>query len=278
MPKGDLFSAATYVLCFMVPKFFGLQSLRYDLNVDRLVPSRPLLIICNLCGLLFIIIYPFAATKIIENRTLRDNENNSMGQIMDVAQYVIWYVLSVCVFIRQMFMSKLQMKVVNRFIKFYRLCESLGEEKMEVDELLYPFILRGIYSYLGYAILNCLVLTYFFGDLSHVNFVYKFAFFIPNIAITTTTIRFHTGIMQLTICGKRINRQFGNCIECINTANNKSSSEFKRICTSAMERFDYLTMYHAEWYEIARMMEKGLSLLMTLTVTNAFWILTTTVN
>lgn len=275
--KIDVFTVVCNVLSFLLPRYFGLLSLSYDFKAGRLIPSLPWLIVCNLSGILFIGIYPFAATAIVKNRALRDNEDNGIGRIMDVSQYVIWYVLSVSVYIRQMYFSKQQMHLMNRVISFYRECETLCEEKVQVGEFLYPFILRGIYSYCGYAILNSLILVYFFDDLSQVNFIYKIAYFVPNIAITTTTIRFHSGVMQLTICGRCINRAFSQCIERVNAAHNKSSAEFEQVCSLAMERFDLLTTYHEEWYKVARLMEKGLSLLMLFTVTNAFMNLTSTV-
>lgn len=228
-------------------------------------------------GLLFIGIYPFAAAAVIKNRSLRDSEDNGIGRIMDVSQYVIWYVLSVSVFVRLMYFSKQQMLLANRIIAFYRQCEVLHGEKLYVVEFVYPLILRGVYSYCGYALLNYLMLVYFFDDLSEVNIIYKIAYFMPNIVITTTTVRFHTSVMELTICGRRINWAFNECIESVNAAHNKSVAEFAQICSSATERFESLTTYHAEWYKVTRMVESGVSLLMLFTVTNVFMNLTATV-
>lgn len=273
-PKQDLFSVAITILCFQVPRFFGMLSLRYDSNAGCLVPSRIWFSVCNLIGVLFVGIYPFAATEIVKNCTLRESENNDIGRIMDVSQYVIWYVLSVSVFIRQMYFSKQQMQLINHVITFYRQCETLSEEKIHVAEFMYPLILRGIYSYCGYAILNCLILMYFFDDLTEVHLVYKIAYFMPSIVITTTMIRFHSGVIQLTICGRRINWALSDCIENVNAAYKKSTPEFEQVCASAVERFESLTTYHAEWYKIARQMEKGLPLLMLSTVINAFMNLT----
>lgn len=275
--EQDLFTVTSRILCFTVPRFFGLLSLRYDSYTEQLAPSRLWFIICNLVGISFIGIYPFAVVEIIKNRTLRNNEDNGIGRIMDVSQYVIWYVLSVSVFIRQMYFSRPQMHLINGIIKFYRQCEVLCEGRVHVVEFIYPLILRGIYSYCGYAILNLLILMYFFDDLSDVTLIYKIAYFMPNFVITTTTIRFHSGVMQLTICGRRINWAFSDCIESVNAAHNKSAAEFAQVCSSATERFELLITYHAEWYKAARMMESGLSLLMLFTVTNAFMNLTSTV-
>lgn len=276
-PKTDLFTVACFILNFLVPRYFGLLSLRYDFYTERLVASRLWLIICNLSGLLFIGIYPFAAIEIVKCRTLRYNEDNGIGRIMNVSQYVISYVLSVSIFIRQMFFSKHQMYLVNLVIMFYRRCEKLSEVNVHIDEFVYPLILRGIYSYCGSAALNCLMLTYFFDDLSQVNLIYKIAYFMPSIVITMTTITFHSGVMQLTICGRHINRAFSQCIESVNAAHKKPTAEFEQVCSSATERFDLLTTYHVEWSKLARMMEKQLSLLMLFTVTNTFMHLTSTV-
>lgn len=275
MPRRDLLTDARYVFDVFIPRCFGLLPLRYNVNTKQFVPSRPGLIACNLCGLLFICIYPLAVFELLKNRPLRENEDSMVGRIMIASHYVFMYVLSLSVFLRQMFFSTSQMHSMNRSIKFYQQCNTLCE--IDVGEFIYPFILRGICSYFGYATINYFVLFYFYGDLSHVNWVYKFLFFMPYVVISSTMIRFHSGAMHLTICGRRLNHAFNHCIESINAAHDKPAAELDEVCTSAMTRFDYLTWFHGEWCEIARSMEKGLSLLMLLIVTNALMNLTQTV-
>lgn len=277
--RKDVFTVTSKVLDICVPRCFGLLPLRYKSNTERLVPSRLWLIVSNLCGLLFIASYPFAKIEIYKNRTVRSlSEESGFIRHMLIAQYIIFYVLSSGIFIRQMWFSKHQMHTLNRNREFYRQCERLNAKKVDVSEFIYPFIFHGFSSYFGYALLNYLAMFHFYGDLLHVNFFYKFLFFMPNIVITTTTMRFHSGVMQLTICGRRLNEAFSRCIRSVNEANNKSMAELELVCASAIERFEYLTMLHAEWYDIARMLEKELSLQMLFTVTNAFTNLTSAVN
>lgn len=233
--------------------------------------------ICNLCAVLFILIYPFAAIALHKNRPRYNSHANIVSRFMLVVQYAVMYLLSVGVLIHYMYFSKYVMHFMNRSIKFYRQCEWLNEDKMHLGKFMYPFILRGIVSYFGYALLNYLSLVYFFGDLSRINLVYKIVYFAPYIVITTMTIHFHAGVVQLTISGRRINQAFSTCIESINVAHDKPSDEFEQICALAMKRFNYLTLHHVEWYEIARMLEKKLSLLMLFTVVNSTYNLTQTV-
>lgn len=280
MPQKDLFSITCYILDFLVPRCFGLFPLRYDFDSDRVVPSRLWLIVCNVCGIMYIVFYPIAAIELNKSRLppALINENNAIDGVLKVSKHVIWYTLSVCVCMRQMWFSKHQMHLINRCMRFYHLCSTLNKEKKDVGEFIYPFILRAVLSYFGFAFLNYLFLVYYFGDLSNVNLFYKALYYVPNIVITTNAINFHSRVVQLTICGRQINRELSRCMESINMAYNKSESEFEEVCASAMKRFDYLTMFHAEWHEIARMVEKRLSLLMLFTVANSISNLTQTVN
>lgn len=273
--KGS-FTSASHILDYLVPRCLGLLPLRYDSNTERFVPSQLWLVVCNVCGLLYIVTYPIAAIEINKYRTT--DEEDSFDQMLIISKFVGWYALSVGILINQMWFSKHQMHLMNRCTRLYRQCRLLSEDKMDAGELVYSFILRSIYSYCGFAILNYMSLMHFFNDLSNVNLFYKILFFAPHIVITTNAISFHSKITSLTICGRCINRAICRCIQNVNEANDKPMEEFEQVCTLAMERFEYLTMFHAEWYEIARLLEKRLSLLMLLTVTNAFWVVTTTVN
>lgn len=276
MPKEDLFEIANYYWDYLVPRCLGLHSIRYDSNTDQFVSSRLWLTVCNVIGFLFIGMYPIAINEIVKHRPLREQEDHVVGRIMIYLHFINLYVLSVSVFIRQMWFSKSQMHSMNRCLKLYRQCKTLSDENMDLRQI-YLFVLRCIYSYFGYILVNCLSLFYFYNDLSNVNLIYKSLFFVPHIVIITTPIRFHLGAMHLTICGRRIYREFSRCIEQIKVTNNEPTDEFEQVCASVMDRFDYLTWFHAEWYEVARLMEKGLSLLMLLIVTSTLNSLTTSV-
>lgn len=278
MPRKDLFSIASHFLDYLVPRTFGLHSLRYDSNTEEFVPSRLWFTVCNLSSLFFIAIYPISMAEITSSRPIRANEDNTVGRFMVVSHFAILYVLSVIVVIRQMWFSEPQIHSINRCLKFYRQCETLNVKEMDIRQFIYPFIFRGIYSYSGHAFINFLSLLVFYNDLSRVSFVSKILYFAPNIIITTAAIRFHSGVMKLTMCGRRINRAFSNCIISINTACNQPTEEFEQVCASAMARFEYLTMFHGEWYEITRIFEKRLSLLMLPIVTSLLNNLTSSVN
>lgn len=264
----DLCTVACYILNFVVPRCFGLFPSRYDSITKRFVPSRLWLTVCSIYGLFFVIIYPFAATALFQNRP--PPHIHSIGRIIMISHLVIPYLLSVGALVRFVYFSMQQMDMMNRCMRFYRHCETLSDENMDVNGLVYPLIFRGIYSHFGYALLNFLLINYLFGDLSRVNWIYKIVYFIPYTMITTATIRFHSGVMQLTICGRRLNHEFHTCIDRINAAHIKSKAELDQMCKSALARFEYLTTTHGEWYEICRILEKELSLMMIFTIINSF--------
>lgn len=278
MPRKDLFTVASHFLDYLVPRTFGLHSLHYNNNTEEFVPSRLWLTVCNLSGLFFIAIYPISMVEITENRPLRANEDNTVGRFMLVSHFAILYVLSVLVVTRQMWFSQPQMHSINRCWTFYRQCETLNVKNLDIRESVYAFIFRGFFSYSGHVLINFMSLFFFYDDLSRVCFVSKILYFAPNIIITTATIRFHSEVMKLTMCGRRINRAFSICIKSINTAYNEPTAEFEQAYVSAMARFEYLTMFHGEWYEITRIFEKSLSLLMLPIATSSFNNLTSSVS
>lgn len=277
-PQRDLLGTTLGILMFLVPQHFGLLSACYDLQVNRLMPSRGRLIFCNLIGHAFICIYPIAVARIMQHRTSLDDDDTGLSRKLEILQHAIMYLLSVVVYVRQMYFSELQMNTVNRGLIFYQRCETLGGDDMNTDKYIYPCIVRAIVSYIGYALLNSLTIFHFYGDLTRVSFVYKIAFFMPNIIITTTTIRFHSAVVLLTAGGSRINRAFRDCIESVNGTQNGMRAKQLRSCQLAAERFEYIVTYHAEWYALAGIMEKVLSTLMLFTCTNNVINLTSSVS
>lgn len=276
--QRDLLATTLSVLNFLGPQKFGLLSAHYDTRVHQLIPSRGWLIFCNLIGHAFICIYPIAIAQIMQHRRSFDDDDSGLSRKIEILPYAIMYLLSVFVYVRQMYFSKHQMNTVNRGLMFYQRCKTLSGHDMNTTNRIYPCILRAIFSHIGYGLLNFLTIFHFYGDLPEVSFVYKIAFFMPNIVITTTTIRFHSAIVLLTAGGRRINEAFNDCIESVNGTQNAMRTKQLRACQLATERFEYIVTYHAEWYAMAGIIEKGLSILMLFTCTNVGINLTSTVS
>lgn len=278
IPRKDLFTVSCYIFNVLVPRCFGFLPLRYDHDTERFNPSQLWLSVCYLSCFLIIGAFPFTAIAFSQIRTVREREvEGGFGRTMIYVHFTVLYVVLVCICVHQMFFSKYQMHLLNRCINFYRQCETLSEDNMDVSQFIYPLIFHGICSYIGFIILNYLALNFYFTYTSHVHLIHKIVHFVPNIVITTNAMSFHLKIISLTICGQRINRELRRCVESINVAHNEPPAGFEQACASAMERFDFLTIFHAEWYETCRMLERGTSLLMLFTVVNSFYNLTETV-
>lgn len=277
-PQRDLLSTTLGFLMFLVPQQLGLLSACYDLQAHRLMPSRRRLIFCNMIGHAFICIYPIAVARIMQHRTSFDDDDTSLSRKLEILQHAIMYLLSVVVYVRQMYFSRLQINTLNRGLIFYERCETLGGDDMNTANYIYPCIVRAIVSYIGYALLNFLTIFHFYGNLAQVSFVYKIAFFMPNIVISSTTIRFHSAVVLLTVGGSRINRAFCDCIESVNRTQHGMRAKQLRSCQLAAERFEYIVTYHAEWYAMSGIMEKGSSILMLFMCTNNVIDLTSSVS
>lgn len=277
-PRNRLLSLSLELFNFSIPRLFGLLSATYNSRAKRLEPSWRWLLFSNLIGHTFICIYPIAVVEIIQYRTSPDGDDSGIKRKIEILQLVMMYLLSVGVFVRQMYFSKHQISVVNRGMKFYQRCQTLCGDDINIVEYSLPYIFRAICSFIGYAMLSVLTICYFYGDLSQVHFIYKIAFFMPNIVITTTTIRFHSAIIMLSVGGRRINQAFCDCIESVNRTAKQPRTKQQRACQLATERFEYIVTFHAEWYAIANNMQKSLTVLMLFIVTNNVISLTSTVS
>lgn len=262
---------------FSVPRLFGLLSARYDLRTNRLVPSRVGLFSSIIIGHSFVCIYPMAVVRMMQHRTNFDGDGSGVSQKVEILQHAITYLVSVAVFVRQMYFPKHQITTLNCGLLFYERCTVLCDVDIKVPKFLLPCVLRTTLSYIGYNLLTFWNIFHSNDDSSQVNLVYKIALFLANIVITTTAIRFHTAIVMLTMSGQRINHAFYDCIENVNRTQNGTRAKQQRACQLAAERFQHITMFHADWHQMAGILEKSPSILLLFTSANILINLVSTV-
>lgn len=272
----DFASWSIDIFYFRVPRLFGLLSSAYD--GQCLTPSWRWLILSNLIGHAFICTYPFAVAQIIGHRVNRyADDGSSMNRNIEIAQHTIMYLLSVAVFVRQMYFAQHQVDFGNRGLEFLRRCKALCTNRVYVADCVNQLIVRAVCSYIGYAFLNSFTIFYLYGDMAEVNFFFKIVFLIPNVAITTTTIRFHAAVMMLTITGRQINRAFRNCFENVNRTATGNRTKQERECCLAADRFDHIMKINTQCHDIASELERTLSILILFTIINNFISTTTSV-
>lgn len=262
---------------FSIPRLFGLLSARYDLDTNRLVPSLIGLFYSIIIGHSFACIYPMAVARIMQHRTHCDGDESGVSQKVEILQHAITYLVSVAVFVRQMYFSKHQITTLNRGWMFYERCGLLCGVDIKTSKYFLSCVLRAIFSYIGYNLLTFWNIFYSYGNSSQVNLICKIALFLANIVITTTTIRFHSAIVMLTLSGRRINHAFHDCIESVNRTQNGTRAKQQRACQLAAERFQHITMFHAKWHQMAGIMEKSPSILLLFTSANILINLVSTV-
>lgn len=267
-----------FLLNFAIPQIFGILPCAYDLKNVCLIPSRKWNCFCGIFGIFFGIVYPLAVLEIMAKRTIRDDDINGISSLIEKLRYIALYLFSLSVYIRLTFYAATQAAYVNGGISFYDRCNKLCGDNVGVKKFLIPYFCRVIYSYVVYAGLNYVSLAYYYGDLSSVNILYKFIYFVPDIVMTSTNVRSHSSILMQTVCCRRINLAFTRCIDSVNKSRNKTHMEQMEACNEASDKFESLTLYQAELIGYARITENILAIIMIFLILNSIMNLTSTVN
>lgn len=276
-PKKSFLLTSIFIINFLIPFLFGLLPLRYDVKKLRLARSRFWYIYCLIMSSLLAFVYPFALLHILNNRM----ENNDIGiaQIVEKLHYCATFVLAISVYIRQIFFTRTLVNFINNGIEYYSRVESaFPNQKIASLEFAIPYIGRAFYSYLGYTFVNYLALTHFYGELKNVNYLFVCLYFLPDIVITSTAIRFHSMIIMQTLTMRRLNAAFSDCIDRINRRDGKSPYERKKELSGLCDRFDEITIFHDQIWTFRSTADRLFSNIILFAIINAFMNLTCVVN
>lgn len=252
---------------------FGLLPLRYDVNQLKMTISKFWHSYCLIVSLLFVFAYPFALVHIINNRT--ENNDSGIAQIVEKLHYCATYAMAISVYIRQIFFSRTTQSFINNGMDFYsRVENSYPNQKFAYMEFTIPYVSRAVYSYIGYTFVNYLTLTYFYGELKNINYLFVCLYFLPDIVITSTNIRFHSAIIMQTMTLRRLNTAFTSCINSINRRHGKSTYERKKYFVKICEQFNMITIFHEQIWAFRSTSDRLFSNIVLCAIINAFMNLT----
>lgn len=275
MPKvqRSVLMVSMFLINFVVPRMFGLLPLKH--NVDTLYLSRSKLwyIYCLIIAGTYLFVYPVALNHIISSRT--ENNDSGIAQIVEKLHYCATYILGIAVYIRQLFFTNTVANFINNGIDFYSRAEQLYPNlKGGILEFAIVYIGRAVYSYVGYSLVNYLTLTYFYGELKNANYFYMVLYFLPDIILTSTAIRFHSTIIIQIVVLRRINAAFARCIEQINAGKNKPPLERAKDFTRIASEFDRIAIYYEQIWVFRKSIDYIFSNIILFAILNAFMNLT----
>lgn len=257
-----------YVIVLLLPRQLGLLAANCNVHTRLMSKSTFWKIYSIVCGCIFSIVYPFAI-KVILSKTNALSKSGLFAYI-EITNYVAMYLFTVAIYIRIMFSSTKHMNYNNLAFSVLDECKSLCNDRKEFEYIL-PFVIRVIYLYFGYAILNAINLSEHSDDLSDVPIFYKFLYFMPDLVMASTTIRVHTSIAMQVIGCKCINEAISACLERVKKARNVTSpNERMRIYYRECHTFDKITEVHEKLYTVTRRTEELTSNLMIFSILKAF--------
>lgn len=257
-----------YAVIFLAPRQLGLLAVSCDVRTRKLSKSTFWMVYSIICGCIFSVTYPFAITAILSKINALSESN--LFVFIEITNYVAMYLFTVAIYIRIMFSSTKHMNYNNLAFSIEDECRGLCEDRREFEYMI-PLIIRILYSYFGYAILNAINLNKHSDDLNTVPLVYKLLYFMPDLVMANTMIRVHTAILLQIVCCKRINQGFSECMIRIKRANYvKSPAERIGIYLSTSKTFDKITELHANLFSVTRGMEELTSNLMIFSILKAF--------
>lgn len=276
-PKPTFLSSSMFVINFVFPRIFGLLPMQYDMTLLKLTRSNFWHLYCLIISSVFAFVYPFALVHIINNRP--ENSDNGIAQVVEKLHYCTTYIMAISVYVRQIFFTRTLSNFINNGIGFYsRVENAFPNQKIRFSEFIVPYISRAIYSYVGYTFMNYLTLTYFYGDLKNVNCFYIALYFLPDIVITSTAIRFHSTIIMQTLTMRRLNAAFSDCIKCLNRRNERSSNERKKNLAKVYAKFNKITIFHDQIWTFRSTADHLFSNIVLCAIINAFMNLTCVVS
>lgn len=257
-----------YVIVLLLPRQLGLLAANCNVHTRLMSKSTFWKIYSIICGCIFSIVYPFAIKGILSKTNALSK--SGLFAYIEITNYVAMYLFTVAIYIRIVFSSTKHINYNNRAFSVLNECKLLCNDLKDFEYVL-PFVIRVIYLYFGYAILNAINLSDHSEDLSAVPIYYKFLFFVPDLVMASTTIRVHTSIAMQVICCKRINEALSECLARVRKARNVTSpNERMRIYCRECQTFDKITDSHAKLYAVTRGTEELTSNLMIFSILKAF--------
>lgn len=219
--------------------------------------------------------YPFAMITIMTS--LAPGYEGKIFLLIDIVNYMATYLFCVAIYLSLITSSAKLIKFINGNFAFYDECNVLCEDRRDsIANII--FSIRTLYLYIGNFLLNALKLTENRENLAMVPLLYKCLYFIPDIIIAATTIRFRSGITVNIVCCKRISQALSECFDKMKKSIGKSPKERFRVYAREKHTFDKIVDCHGKMYNLVQATEVLYRNSLIFTTLRAFALLSSTVN
>ena len=262
-----------FVVNFLFPRLIGMVPLTYDRQALRANLSRFWYIFCLLFGSIYIIFYPFTLFDLIFVDDRFNDGGKSILKVTRMLHHLTKYILTIVIYVRQIFYSQEMMEYINAGIKVYRRIQPVAPGILGLRKHVLPFFFRAIFSSLGCTIKSVAKFKFLKNSPIGADW-FKALYFLPDLVITSTSVRFHSTLVVQNICYRRLNSAFKECVEEINQMRNQSPSYRMRVFCETCDRFDYLAVLYDELYRFTKATERMMSMIILMSIANAFMNLT----
>lgn len=213
----------------------------------------------------FIVCYPIALRKIYAEREVH---TAGIWLIVEILQYTTTYLLTAYIyFVNILFVDEV-IEYINHNLHYFFVYEQrLMPIANEQSPLLFQYVFRTIYSYFGFIYSNYIRLAFFYGRPDD---IYTIIYYLPDIVITSSAIRFFTSIITQLTCYRRLNEIARGCTEMANATVAKSQYERETLFCEISDRIDLLCEHHCRLQSIARATERLLSKILIFSTFYAF--------
>lgn len=242
------------VVNFGLGRLIGVVPLSFVRQTFTVTKSKFWQFTSVLFGGTFIVCYPIALRDIFAERSV---QTTGIWLITEIVQYTTTYMLTAWIYILNVFYSDDVIDYINDGFHYCFVYEKRLEPTAdERNSLLFQFVFRSIYSYLGFIYSNYIRLGYIYGRAPEIR---TMVYYLPDIVITSAAIRFmSTIIMQLSYY-RRLNEIARTNMEMANATAKMMRYEREKICGEISEQIDWLCDHQSRLRAIARASERLLS-------------------
>lgn len=262
--KFSIIHTILHFIILIIPRFFGLLALSCNIWQHSLKKSTFWYSYAIIFAIFFTIFYPISILSIFFNSNLP-----SYGIIayLDKIYHISIYIFSLYTFFYYISFSDTLIYHHNSGFQCYKRCIQLNHDKhINENKLLFPFIFRIIYSYIGYFTLNYTKHLQDSASTASIPLFYKLIECLPDLLMECIMIRLQYVIVMQIICLKYLNRAFLNCIDELNAVPRRKPAKLNIVCCCLNDRFNEIVKNYIFVYNKCRATEKYASNLVVFSI------------
>lgn len=265
LKQASVYEVIGFGINYIIPRIFGLVPFSIDLNTSKLNTSKQWNLYCILIGTICIYFYPRAIYILI----FRESTSMSLNQSVEALQYLATYLLTAAIYIRNITLTQEVADYINEGHDVYILSKDLCKNDVKLMGTYMPYIGRAVCSYVGHIVLNTYRLGYLLRKNKTFNWFNKIIYYLPDIAITSSAIRFHTSLLAAILVMRRVNLALEQVICDINRQAYGPLYRKSKVFRESERRIDKLMAFTVKAFRIMKNVEITLGVFILCLIGNA---------